>query len=80
MDTILSPKKVEKMDIGVLKRGGKGRRFAVSAGIGFDAAVCHEVCVSNGTCVKSSENWKAELCGCGNGSYYKGSASKLEMT
>ena len=46
LDTILSPKKVEKMDIGVLKRGGKGRRFAVSAGIGFDAAVCHEVCVS----------------------------------
>ena len=34
----------------------------------------------NGTCVKSSENWKAELCGCGNGSYYKGSASKLELT
>ena len=30
----------------MLKRGGKGRRFAVSAGIGFDAAVCHEVCVS----------------------------------
>lgn len=43
---ILSPKRVEKMDIGVLKREGKGRRFAVSAGIGFDAAVCHEVCVS----------------------------------
>lgn len=46
LDTILSPQKVEKMDIGVLKREGKGRRFAVSAGIGFDAAVCHEVCVS----------------------------------
>ena len=46
LDTILSPKRVEKMDIGVLKREGKGRRFAVSAGIGFDAAVCHEVCVS----------------------------------
>ena len=46
LDTILSPKGVEKMDIGVLKREGKGRRFAVSAGIGFDAAVCHEVCVS----------------------------------
>ena len=46
LDTILSPKRVEKMDIGVLKREGKGRRFAVSAGSGCDAAVCHEVCVS----------------------------------
>ena len=46
LERILSPKKVEKMDIGVLKREGKDKRFAVSAGIGFDAAVCHEVCVS----------------------------------
>ena len=34
------------MDVGVITRRGKQRRFAVSAGIGFDAAVCHEVCVS----------------------------------
>ena len=27
-------------------RAGHARRFAVSSGIGFDAAVCHEVCVS----------------------------------
>lgn len=46
LERILSAKKVEKMDIGVLKREGKEKRFAVSAGIGFDAAVCHEVCVS----------------------------------
>ena len=26
--------------------GGKRRRFLVSAGMGFDAAVCHEVCIS----------------------------------
>lgn len=28
------------------ERKPRGRRFAVSAGMGFDAAVCHEVCVS----------------------------------
>lgn len=43
---ILEPEKIIQMDVGVLERAGKKRRFAVSAGIGFDAAVCHEVCVS----------------------------------
>ena len=46
LDIILNPKKVIHMDLGILTRAGKERRFAVSAGIGFDAAVCHEVCVS----------------------------------
>ena len=46
LERILSPEKVISMDVGVLARNGKTRRFAVSAGIGFDAAVCHEVCVS----------------------------------
>lgn len=46
LEIILHPKKIEQMDIGIMKRGGVSRRFAVSAGIGFDAAVCHEVCVS----------------------------------
>lgn len=34
---------VRKMDLGVIECGGKQYRFAVSAGIGFDAAVCHQV-------------------------------------
>ena len=42
---VLEPQKVIGMDIGVLDCK-KPRRFLVSAGIGFDAAVCHEVCVS----------------------------------
>ena len=45
-DIILAPKKVVHMDLGILTGMGKERRFAVSAGIGFDAAVCHEVCIS----------------------------------
>lgn len=31
-----------KVDIGRVNAGGRVRRFAISAGIGFDAAVCHE--------------------------------------
>lgn len=42
---ILRPQKIIHMDIGVLS-GRKSKRFLVSAGMGFDAAVCHEVCVS----------------------------------
>ena len=34
------------LDVGELVLGGKRRRFLVSAGMGFDAAVCHEVCIS----------------------------------
>lgn len=45
LEIILQPKKIIHMDIGVLS-GKRSRRFLVSAGIGFDAAVCHEVCVS----------------------------------
>ncbi len=52
LERILRPDKVMRTDIGVLTRAGKTRRFIVSAGIGFDAAVCHEVCVSR---------WKAAL-------------------
>ncbi len=55
---VLNPRKIVNMDIGVLTRESRqemgaepgkrrhSRRFAVSAGMGFDAAVCHEVCVS----------------------------------
>ena len=46
LDIILDPQKIIHMDVGELTAAGRQRRFAVSAGIGFDAAVCHEVCVS----------------------------------
>ncbi len=32
-----------EMDVGKIECGGKQYRFAVSAGMGFDAAVCHQV-------------------------------------
>lgn len=43
---ILDAKNIRPLDVGVLKYRNKMRRFAVSSGIGLDAAVCHEVCVS----------------------------------
>lgn len=46
LEAVLRPKKVIHMDIGVLSDEIRSRRFLVSGGIGFDAAVCHEVCVS----------------------------------
>lgn len=46
LDVVLKGK-TKKMDIGLLTRAGKTRKFAVSAGIGFDAAICHEAAVSH---------------------------------
>ena len=46
LDIILNSKKRRKLDIGVLNYGQKQRRFGVSAGFGYDAAICHEICVS----------------------------------
>ena len=46
LELILNSEKIEKLDVGELVLGGKRRRFLVSAGMGFDAAVCHEVCIS----------------------------------
>lgn len=46
LDTILSPKEIRKVDIGLLSKAGKNRKFAISAGIGFDAAICHQVAIS----------------------------------
>lgn len=46
LEIVLNPRRVMDMDIGTISRKGGTRRFAVSAGIGFDAAVCHEVSVS----------------------------------
>lgn len=43
---VLNPKKILHMDVGVLSGDGRCRRFGVSAGIGFDASVCHKVSVS----------------------------------
>lgn len=39
---IIKPKYFEKIDIGELTVKDKTRRFAVSCGIGFDAAICQE--------------------------------------
>ena len=46
LDMILHSKKRRKLDLGVLKYGNKMRRFGVSTGFGYDAAICHEICVS----------------------------------
>ncbi len=40
LETILSPQKITDTDIGVLRYGKKTRYFAVSSGMGFDAAIC----------------------------------------
>lgn len=46
LETVLSAEKRIPMDVGKMKCQGKKYRFAVSTGIGFDAAVCHEVAKS----------------------------------
>ena len=46
LDMILKPGRIQSMDVGLLTRAGKERRFAVSTGIGFDAAICHQAAVS----------------------------------
>ena len=46
IDVVLSPKTIGEMDIGVMQQGDKRWRFSVSAGMGFDAAVCHQAAVS----------------------------------
>ena len=42
LDTILCRKSFIEMDVGRIETESLVRNFAVSAGIGFDAAVCHE--------------------------------------
>ncbi len=46
LEIILSSKEIKKVDIGLLSKAGKNRKFAISAGIGFDAAICHQVAIS----------------------------------
>lgn len=46
LENILSPKQFLMMDIGQMENAECTKRFAVSSGIGFDAAVCHEALTS----------------------------------
>lgn len=43
---ILSPTYYTRLDLGQVEYEGNSRLFAVSCGLGFDAAVCHEALVS----------------------------------
>lgn len=43
LENILNPGRIVQMDVGLAKVGGKSWDFGVSTGIGFDAAVCHNV-------------------------------------
>ncbi len=46
LKNILKCPHLVKMDVGEIRYKNKTRRFAVSAGIGFDADICHEAVVS----------------------------------
>ena len=46
LERILKPAGYSEMNVGVLEYQNRRRRFAVSTGIGFDAAVCHQVVIS----------------------------------
>ena len=46
LDNIMNPSHYCYINIGILAYDDTRRRFAVSAGIGFDAGVCHEAAVS----------------------------------
>ena len=47
LENILKCPKLHPMNVGEISFKGKRRRFAVSAGIGFDADICHEAVVSH---------------------------------
>lgn len=46
LELILSDKRPHSMDVPHISCGSNSSRFAISCGIGFDAAVCHEVSVT----------------------------------
>lgn len=46
LENVLNPGALLPMDVGYMRCDGKMYRFAVSTGLGFDAAVCHQVAVS----------------------------------
>ncbi|MCF0229816.1 MAG: diacylglycerol kinase family lipid kinase [Parasporobacterium sp.] len=47
LEMVLSGKYRRSMDVGVMKTGSSTRRFIVSSGFGFDAAVCYGILHSN---------------------------------
>ena len=46
LDCLLTTGKVDQMDLPVVRYGNRSSRFGISCGIGYDAAVCHEVLTS----------------------------------
>ena len=46
LDVILNGNNKKEVDIGIVDREGRKRRFVVSTGIGYDAAICHQVAIS----------------------------------
>lgn len=46
LNTVLHSSKRRKLNLGIVHYGKKQHRFAVSSGIGYDAAITHQVCVS----------------------------------
>ena len=42
LDILLNPRTVKPLNVGYIKTTDSSRRFMVSSGMGFDAAVCHE--------------------------------------
>ena len=46
LSCILNPSKTVLMDVGLLTCGSRRKKFGVSAGIGFDAAICREAFTS----------------------------------
>lgn len=47
LEAVLNPGHIRRMDVGHLVHGDKECNFAVSAGIGFDAAICHQEASTN---------------------------------
>jgi len=46
LDLVLHSDQTRKINLGVLHYHDKVHRFAVSSGIGYDAAICHQLCIS----------------------------------
>lgn len=46
LEHILKPSAYKYINVGTLEYKDKKRRFAVSSGLGFDAAVCHQIVIS----------------------------------
>lgn len=48
LERILNPGKIAEMNVGVLsyRQGERRKRYGVSAGMGFDAGVCHQAVIS----------------------------------